>query len=156
MLLIYRLIFQYWHTASCSSLPDNNHSLSAPMHTHCFFLSTYDFCSSCGLQKIGLQSVSKPASCCFCRRQENLKWHSTSLPHTVILKAALKSPSTMGKWSPSSTTYLLSVIHASKSRLWLMSLLTDSSGWCSIFLGSYLGLFIIVATHTFSEDGILF
>lgn len=88
---------------------------------------------------MGLQSVPKPASCFFCSRQDSLKWCSTSLSPTVILKRAVKSPSAMGKWSPSSITYLLSVIHTLKSSLWLMNLwfmmypLTDSSAWCSIF-----------------------
>lgn len=84
-------------------------------------------------KRMGLQSVPNPASCCFCSRQDSLKWHSTSLPPTVILKAALKSSSAMGKWSPSSSTYLLSVRHTLKSSLWFMSPFTDSPGWCSIF-----------------------
>lgn len=106
-----------------------------------FFLSIYDFCSSCGPQKNGSAvSVPKPGSCCYCSRQDNLKGHSISLPPTVIIKApAVIPPLTMGKWAPSSTN-LLSVIHTSKSSYdsWAPRLIFLVDG---VFLGISFGSF---------------
>lgn len=138
------MVFQFWYTPIAFS--------------YLFMISAV----AVVFKTMGLQSVPKPASCFFCSRQDSLKWCSTSLSPTVILKRAVKSPSTTGKWCPSSITYLLSVIHTLKSSLWLMNLwfmmypLTDSSAWCSIFWNPVWVFSLLLPHILFLKNGILF
>lgn len=105
-------------------------------------------------KRMGLQSASQSLSRCFCSRQDSLKYHLPA-PHCDP-QGICKIP--LSHWEMKSLQYYSSSLcHTYLKIQFMIHEPLDWFFWLKLyFLGSHLGLFIIVARHTFSEVDILF